>query len=155
MKKFDFFRQFRDAVIIINKKNEIVFTNHTFKRWFKNIGNLKKFSHNTNFDICPLDSENIEIYSPIYHAIASKEDFFARISFQSELNNVFYYDMQAIKKGNYTIIFFTDVSAQSSLDNIYKQNDKLKEELKILKTENEDLQKLNKKPKSKPVKLHL
>ena len=68
--------------------------------------NLKKFSHNTNFDICPLNSENVEIYSPIYHAIISKEDFFARISFQSELNQIFYYDLQTVKKGNYRDVMF-------------------------------------------------
>ncbi len=155
MKKFDFFRQFRDAVIIINKKNEVVFRNHTFKRWFKNFDNLKKFSHNTNFDICPLDSENVEIYSPIYHALISKEDFFARISFQSELNQIFYYDLQAIKKGNYTIIFFTDVSAQNSLENIYKQNDNLRKQIEILKEENEDLQKIKQKAQSQAVRIAL
>jgi len=153
MKKFDFFRQFRDAVIILNKKNDIVYRNHTFKRWFQNLENLKKFSHNTNFDICPLDSENIEIYSPIYHALISEQNFFARISYQSELNRVFYYDMQAIKKGNYTIIFFTDVSAQNSLDDINEQNKKLAKQLEILKSENEDLQKIKQKAQNQAVRI--
>ena len=153
MKKFDFFRQFRDAVIILNKKNDIVYRNHTFKRWFQNLENLKKFSHNTNFDICPLDSENIEIYSPIYHALISEQNFFARISYQSELNRVFYYDMQAIKKGNYTIIFFTDVSAQNSLDDINELNKKLAKQLEILKSENEDLQKIKQKAQNQAVRI--
>jgi len=125
MKKFDIFRQFRDAVIIINKKHEVVYRNHTFKRWFNDFTNLKKLSHNSSFDICPLNSENIEIYSPIYHAAISKEDFYARISYQTELNRIFYYDLTAIKKGNYTIIFFSDVSAQNRLNNIYKENEKI------------------------------
>lgn len=153
MRKFDFFRQFRDAVIIINRKNEVVFFNHTFKRWFNNFENIRKFSHNTSFDICPLDSENIEIYSPIYHAVISKEDFFARISFQAELNNVYYYDMQAIKKGNYTIIFFTDVSAQSSLENINNENQKLQKQLNMLKEENEDLQNIKQKAQTQAVRI--
>ena len=152
MKKFDFFRQFRDAVIIINKKQEVVFRNHTFKRWFKNFTNLKKFSHNTSFEICPLDSENIEIYSPIYNAIISKEDFFARISYQAE-NNIYYYDLQAVKKGNYTIIFLTDVSAQNSLDNIYKQNKKLQGKIEQLEEENEDLQKIKEKAQSQAIRI--
>ena len=155
MKKFDFFRQFRDAVIIINKKNEVVFRNHTFKRWFENFDNLKKFSHNTNFDICPLNSENIEIYSPIYHAITSKQDFFARISYQSDLNKVFYYDMQAVKKGNYTIIFLTDVSAQNSLKNINIQNENLKKQIKNLTDENEDLQKIKQKAQNQAIRIAL
>ncbi len=154
MKKFDFFRQFRDAVLITNKNNEVVYRNHTFKRWFKDFSNLKKFSHNSSFDICPLNSENIEIYSPIYHAVNSKEDFFARISFQSEIN-IYYYDMQAVKKGNYTIIFFTDVSAQNRLGNINKENEKLRLKINELLHENEDLQKIKQKAQSQAVRIAL
>ena len=155
MRKFDFFRQFRDAVLILNKKQEVVYRNHTFKRWFKDFTNLKKLSHNTGFDICPLDSENIEIYSPVYHAIISKENFFARISYQSELNRIFYYDLQAIKKGNYTIIFFTDVSAQNKLKDVYNENEKLKEKYEKLLEENEDLQKIKQKAQSQAIRIAL
>ena len=155
MKKFDFFRQFRDAVIILNKKHEVVYRNHTFKRWFKDSTNIKKLSHNSSFDICPLNSENIEIYSPIYHAVTSKEDFFARISYQSELNRIYYYDLQAVKKGNYTIIFFTDVSAQNKLDDVYEENKKLKEKINSLLEENEDLQKIKQKAQSQAIRIAL
>lgn len=155
MKKFDFFRQFRDAVIIVNKKYEVVYRNHTFKRWFKDFTNIRKLSHNTSFDICPLASDNIEVYSPIYHAVNAKENFFAHISYQSNLNRVFYYDLTAIKKGNYTIIFFTDVSAQNKLDDIYKKNEKLKEKYNLLLEENEDLQKIKQKAQSQAIRIAL
>lgn len=154
MKKFDIFRQFRDAVIILNRKQEVVYRNHTFKRWFKDFTNIKKLSYHSSFDICPLNSENIEIYSPIYHAVISKENFFARISYQSELNRIFYYDLQAVKKGNYTIIFFTDVSAQNKLNDTAKENVKLKEQINSLIEENEDLQKLKEKPRVRQSELH-
>ncbi len=155
MKKFDFFRQFRDAVIVINKKNEIVYKNHTFKRWFGDNTPLKKLSHNSSFDICPLNSENIEIYSPIYHALISKENFFARISFQTELNRISYYDLTALKKRNYTILFFTDVSAQNKLNNIFKENEKLQEKYYKLIAENEDLQKIKQKAQNQAIKIAL
>ena len=155
MKKFYFFRQFRDAVLIINKKGDVVYRNHTFKRWFKDFSNLKKFSHNSNFDICPLNSENIEIYSPIYHAVVSIEDFFARISYQSELNRIYYYDLQAVKKGNYTIIFFTDVSAQNKLSDVNRQNEKLQEKYDKLLEENQDLQKIKQKAQSQAIRIAL
>lgn len=155
MKKFDFFRQFRDAVLVLNKKHEVVYKNHTFKRWFKDFTNIKKLSHHSSFDICPLNSENIEIYSPIYHAVVSKEDFFARISYQSELNRIYYYDLQAIKKGGYTIIFFTDVSAQNRLDDVYYENEKLKAKINELLEENEDLQKIKQKAQSQAIRIAL
>lgn len=155
MKKFDFFRQFRDAVIIVNKKLEVVYRNHTFKRWFKDFTNIQKLSHNTSFDICPLASDNIEVYSPIYHAVISKENFFAHISYQSNLNRVYYYDLTAIKKGSYTIIFFTDVSAQNKLDDIYKENEKLKTKYDLLLEENEDLQKIKQRAQSQAIRIAL
>lgn len=155
MKKFDIFRQFRDAVIILNRKQEVVYRNHTFKRWFKDFTNIKKLSYHSSFDICPLNSENIEIYSPIYHAVSSKENFFARISYQSELNRIFYYDLQAVKKGNYTIIFFTDVSAQNKLNDTSKENEKLKEKINKLVEENEDLQKIKRKAQSQAIRIAL
>lgn len=155
MKKFDFFRQFRDAVLILNKKHDVVYRNHTFKRWFKDFTDIKKLSHNSSFDICPLNSENIEIYSPIYHSVISKENFFARISYQSELNKIYYYDLTAVKKGSYTIIFFTDVSAQNKLDDINKQNIKLQERYNKLLEENEDLQKIKQKAQSQAIRIAL
>jgi len=155
MKKFDFFRQFRDAVIIINKKQEIVYKNHTFKRWFKDFTTLQKFSHNTNFDICPLNSEDINIYSPIYHAITSKTDLFARISYQSEFNKIYYYDMQAVKKGYYTIIFLTDVSAQNNLENVNVEKNKLQERIDDLTQENEVLQKIKEKAQNQAIRIAL
>lgn len=155
MKKFDFFKQFRDAVLIINNKQEVVYRNHTFKRWFKDFANLKKMIHNSGFDICPLDSENVEIYSPIYHAAISKEDFFARISYQSELNKVIYYDLQAVKKRNYTIMFFSDVSAQNKLADIDKQNKKLQEKYNKLVEENKDLQNIKQKAQNQAIKIAL
>ena len=102
-----------------------------------------------------MNSENIEIYSPIYHAVISKEDFFARISYQSELNRIFYYDLQAIKKGNYTIIFFTDVSAQNKLEGVYEENKKLKEKISELVEENDDLQKIKQKAQSQAIRIAL
>ncbi len=155
MRKFDFFRQFRDAVLILNKKYEVVYKNHTFKRWFNDFTNIKKLAHHTSFDICPINSENIEIYSPIYHAITSKENFFAHIAYQSELNKIFYYDLQSIKKGNYIILFFSDVSAQNTLRDIFKENEKLKEEISKLTFENSDLQKIKQKAQSQAIRIAL
>ena len=139
----------------MNKKHEVVYRNHTFKRWFKDFTNLKKLSHHSSFDICPLNSENIEIYSPIYHAVISKEDFFARISYQSELNRIYYYDLQAIKKGSYTIIFFTDVSAQNKLEDVYTENKRLREKISELNEENDDLQKVKQKAQSQAIRIAL
>ena len=155
MKKFDIFNQFRDAVLIVNKKGDVVYQNYTFKRWFKGFINLKKFSHNANFNICPLNSENLENYSPIWHALNSKEDFFACVSYQENSGQIYYYDLTVLKKGNYSILFFSDVSAKNLLEAEKKKNEKLQNECEQLKEENEDLQNIKQKAQSQAIRIAL
>ncbi len=155
MRKFDIFNQFRDAVIIINSKNEPVYENYTFKRWFAEFSDLKKFSHKANFDICPLNSENLENYSPIYHALNCKENFFACVSYQHSRDKILYYDLTVIKKGKYSIFFFSDVSAKTELIKEEKKNKKLIADLKKLTDENEDLQNIKQKAQSQAIRIAL
>lgn len=155
MKKFEIFNQFRDAVIIVDKNGNMVYRNYTFKRWFKDFTNLKKFSHNTNFNICPLNSENLENYSPIWHAITSKENFFACVSYQDSMNNLYYYDLMVLKKWSHSILFFSDVSASNNLEIEQKRNEKLRAECKKLQDENEDLQNIKQKAQSQAIRIAL
>lgn len=155
MKKFDIFNQFRDAVIIINKSGDMVYQNYTFKRRFKDFVDLKKFSHNTNFDICPLHSENIENYSPIWHAIHSNENFFACVSYQDSQNKLYYYDFTVLKRGLYSIMFFSDVSAKNNLEKEQLKNKTLRQQLNILKDENNDLQNIKRKAQSQAFRIAL
>ena len=111
MKKFDFFNQYRDPVIVIKDYDEVVFKNNSFCRIFNQFTDIKRFAHKINFDMCPLDSENVDLYSPIFQAITSEENFFARISYTNNAGKILYYDMTSVKRGAYTILFFTDVSS--------------------------------------------
>ncbi len=155
MKKFSFLNQFPDAVIVTNKLGDVVFQNNAFKRRFPNFSNLKKFSHNMNFDICPLNSENVEIYSPIYHALNSKEDFFALVSYEISTNNILYFYLTAIKKKKYTVIFMTDVTAENALE-VYKSRlVKLQDKYNHLEEENQDLQKIRQKAQSQAIRIAL
>lgn len=155
MKKFDIFNKFRDAVIILNGTGDAVYKNHTFKRWFPDFSDMKKFSHNTNFDFCPLDSENIENYSPVYNARISKEDFFARISYQHDKNKLQYFDLYSTKRGNYTVFFFSDISAEAELNSSLNRNKKLNEQVVILENQNNDLMKIKQKAQSQAIRIAL
>ena len=148
MKKFDIFNRFRDAVIIVNNNKEVIYKNNKFKRCFADFVDLKKFSHNANFDICPLESENVENYSPIYNSLISKEDFSARISYQNSSGKLQYYDFYATKRLKYTLMFFSDISAEAELNSVEKQNEKLKEKIKYLELQNDDLLKIKQKAQS-------
>ena len=155
MKKFDIFNKFRDAVIILNSAGDAVYKNHTFKRWFPDFSEIKKFSHNTNFDFCPLDSENVENYSPIYNAWISKEDFFARISYQNYKNRLQYFDLYSTKRGKYTVFFFSDISAEAELNSVNNMNKKLRDKILCLEEQNNDLMKIKQKAQSQAIRIAL
>lgn len=155
MKKFDFFNQYWDAVLIVNSTGEVVYKNYAFKRWFKDFADLKKFSHNMNFNICPLNSENLENYSPIWHALNSKEDFFACVSYQNDQNKFYYYDLAVQKRGRYSILFFSDVSANNNLELEKKRYKKLSDDYEKLQEEVLDLQNIKQKAQSQAIRIAL
>lgn len=155
MKKFDIFNKFRDAVIILNGAGEAVYRNHMFKRWFPDFSDIQKFSHNTNFDFCPLDSENVENYSPIYNARISGEDFFARISYQQDKNKLQYFDLYSTKRGKYTVFFLSNISAEAELNSVNNLNKKLKDRVNYLENQNNDLMKIKQKAQSQAIRIAL
>ena len=156
MKKFDFFNQYRDPVIIIRDYENVVFKNNTFCRVFTQFGDIRKFAHKMNFDFCPMDSENVDLYSPIFQAIVSKENFFARVSyFSTTLSKTIFYDLTAVKRGAYTIIFLVDVSADVLLKDNQKTQEIYKDKLLKLEEENDELQKIRQKAQTQAFKIAL
>lgn len=142
MKKFDFLNQYRDSVIVVKDYDNVVFKNNSFCRVFNQFADIKRFAHKINFEMCPLDSENVDLYSPIFQAVTSKENFFARISYTDNFGKITYYDMTSVKRGFYTILFFTDVSSQIRLEQLEAEEKKYNEKLRKLEEENEELQKI-------------
>lgn len=155
MKKFDFFKQFPTPVIVIKDYDNVVFKNNTFCRIFNQFTNIKRFAHKVTFEFCPMDSENADLYSPIFQAITSKEDFFARISYTNNSGQTFYYDMITAKRGTYTIFFFTDVSSDILLKDNEKEQQIYLEKLKKLENENDELQKIRQNAQTQAFKIAL
>lgn len=155
MKKFDFFNQYRDPVIVVRNYEDVVFKNNMFCRVFKQFGDIRKFAHKMNFDMCPMDSENVDLFSPIFQAIVSKQNFFARVFYTSSSNQVAYYDLTAVKRGAYTIIFLVDVSADVFLEDNQKESKRYKDKLTKLEEENEELQKIRQKAQSQAFRIAL
>ena len=155
MKKFDFFKQFPTPVIVIKDYDNVVFKNNTFCRIFNHFTDIKRFAHKVTFEFCPMDSENADLYSPIYQAITSKENFFARISYTNNSGQTFYYDMITAKRGTYTIFFFTDVSSDILLKDNEKEQQVYKEKLKKLESDNDELQKIRQNAQTQAFKIAL
>ena len=155
MKKFDFFNQYRDPVIVVRDYEDVVFKNNVFCRVFNQFDTLKKFAHRMNFDMCPMDSENADLYSPIFQAIVSKENFFAMVSYSSASGETVYYEMTSIKRGEYTIFFFVDVSSNIILESNIQEQKKIQDELAKLQEENDELQKIRQKAQTQAFKIAL
>lgn len=155
MEKFEFFSKFNDAVIIINEKKEVLFKNNAFKRTFKDFVTLDKFSHQLSFDICLLDGDNMETYSPIYQAIKSPENFYASVTYQNLQKEAYYYNITAIKRSRYVVIFFSDVSAQIWLKTLQKEHETLSNNYKKLYEENKNFIKIKQKAQAQAIKMVL
>ena len=136
MRKFDFFNQFTDPVIIVRDYEDVVFKNNTFRRVFSGFKNIRRFAHGMNFEMSLIDSENIDLTSPLFQAITSKENFFARIQYTDATNQNKFYDLTAVKRGLYTIIFLSDVSSQVQLSDNKKITQDYKDKLAKLEEEN-------------------
>ncbi|MBR1775731.1 hypothetical protein IJ750_01485 [bacterium] len=153
MGKFDIFNKFNTAVIVLNDNLEVVFRNNVFKREFPDFENVKKFSHKLYYEVYALDSSDVKVHSPIIQAIESEEDFSAYVLYQD--SKIKYYDMNSSKRGNYTTIILTDVSAKVSLENIRSENSELKNNIKLLGDENKILSKIKLQAQSQAMKLLL
>lgn len=155
MDKYEFFSKFNDAVLILNDKKEVLYKNNAFKRVFKDFVNLNKFSHQLNFDICTLDGDNLEVYSPIYQAVNSPQDFFAFVTYQNLQKEVSYFNITAIKRGSYVIIIFSDVSAQKKFAALEKEHELLSDKHKKLQIENKNFIKIKQKAQAQAIKMVL
>lgn len=155
MKKFDLFNQFLDPMIVVREYEEVVFKNSAFCRIFKPFCGIRKFAHQMTFEMCPVDSENVDLYSPIFQAIVSKEPFSARVSYSSGEGIFSYYDLTTMKRGQYTIIRLVDVSADVLLESNKRENDAVKIKLNKLEEENDELQKIRQKAQSQAIKIAL
>ena len=122
MEKLEFFNKFNNPVLVVNNSTmNVEYRNNAFKRYFADFTTLKKFSHKLNCDICMLDSSDWETHSPIIQAIRAKESFVTHISYQNKNNEYSYYDINAIKRRKYTIIFFTDVTASVKYEKLLEE----------------------------------
>lgn len=155
MDKFEFFSKFNDAVIVINDKKEVLYKNSAFKRTFKDFVDLHKFSHQLNFDICTLDGGDMDMYSPIYQAVSSVQNFFASVTYQNQQKEIFYYNLSAIKRNRYVVIIFNDVSAKNKMESLEKEYNIISDKYKKLQIENKNFIKIKQKAQAQAIKMVL
>ena len=155
MQKFSIFNQYRDAILVLNDRFEILFTNNVFKRTFGKTIDIRRFAHSFNFDICLLDTENIEMISPIFQAVNAHENFTTNAAFRNENSEIFYYELSTIKKQKYTILFFNNISAQIQLAESQEKVKNLEQACRNLENENDSLTKIKSDAQAQAIKIAL
>lgn len=155
MNKYEFFSKFNDAVIIMNEDREVLYKNSAFKRTFSDFVDLRKFSHQLNFDICALDGDNVEMYSPIYQAVMSPQNFFAYVSYLNINKETSYFNITAIKRNNYVVIIFNDITAKTKLESLEQDYKVLSDKYKKLDTENKNFVKIKQRAQAQAIKMVL
>ena len=155
MQKFKIFNRYNIGVLVLNNDFKIIFQNDFFKQNFGEIVDIKRFMHSFNFDICMLETENIEAVSPVFQAVNSKENFITVANFLSENSENNYYEISTIKKQNYTILFFNNVSDEYNYKNLLNNYTKLHADYENLLKENENLSKIKTDAQSQAVKIAL
>ncbi len=155
MRKFSIFNQYRNAILVLNDKFEILFTNNVFNRTFGKTIDIRRFAHRFNFDICLLDTENIELVSPIFQAVCAKENFTTSVAYRNENYENIYYELSTIKKQKYTILFLNDISAQFQLEETQEKVKKLQEACQKLESQNDSLSKIKSDAQAQAIKIAL
>ena len=155
MGKFDLFNKFSSAVVVIDEKKDVVYRNNVFKRVFPDFISLEKFSHKLNYNVCALVSNDVEVHSPVLQAIISPQDFSAHVLYQTSGSDYFYYDLNATKKGKYTIIVFTDITSKIALEKVLVRNQAHQKKIVLLEAENKNLMKVKQQAQSQAMKLLL
>ena len=161
MEKFELFNKFNNPVFVVdNETLEVKYYNNAFKRIFPDFTTLKKFSHKLNCDICLLDTSDWETHSPIIQAIRSSESFVTHVSYQDK-NDYKYYDINAIKRGRgkyhgkYTIIFFTDVTAEVKYQRLLEEKQTVDNQCKRLDEDIKSLESIKDKAQIQALKMAL
>ena len=156
MKKFEFFNQFNNPVLVINNsQRDVKYRNNAFKRAFPDFTTLKKFSHKLNSEIYLLNSDDWELHLPLIQAIRSKEDFVTHVSYQNKSNEYSFYDINALKRKDYTIVFFTDVTTNEKYEKLKIEKEFVDKKCELLDEDIKSLESIKQQSQSQALKMAL
>ncbi len=156
MKKFEFFNKFNNPVFVVDNQNlEVKYRNNAFKRVFSDFTTLKKFSHKLNWEICLIDTSDWETHSPIVQAIKSKESFVTHVVYQDKTNDYKYFDVNSVKRGKYSILFFVDVTSNIKYEQLLEEKKKLDIKCQMLDEDIKSLEAIKKQAQSQALKMAL
>ena len=153
--KFEFINNFAEAAIVLDSTGKVVFKNFRFIKIFGNIKNLERFANYFNFDICLLDTDNIQKANPISFAVSSKEIFYTLAVYQKSKELFQYFEISSFFYDGYKIILFNDVTALNNYDDLSIRFENLKKDYKKIQEENKDFLNFQQKAQNQAIKMAL
>ena len=153
--KFEFINNFAEAAIVLDSTGKVIFKNFRFIKIFGNIKNLERFANYFNFDICLLDTDNIQKANPISFAVSSKEIFYTLAVYQKSKELFQYFEISSFFYDEYKIILFNDVTALNNYDDLSIRFENLKKDYKKIQEENKDFLNFQQKAQNQAIKMAL
>lgn len=153
--KFEFINNFAEAAIVLDSTGKVVFKNFRFIKIFGNIKNLERFANYFNFDICLLDTDNIQKANPISFAVSSTENFYTSAVYQKSKELFQYFEISSFFYDGYKIILFNDVTALNNYDDLSIRFENLKKDYKKIQEENKDFLNFQQKAQNQAIKMAL
>lgn len=155
MQNIEFFDNQSSPVIVLNYQREILYINNSFKKTFGNVKKLERFSNRFFFDVCLLNTENIENHNPIMFAVNSKETFFAQTVYQTSKNEYLNFDLTSFSTAESVVLTFTNTTAINRYNNLLQDFNNLKKDYTELLAENKKYSQIQQKAQSQAIKMAL
>ena len=155
MQNIKFFDNQTTPVIVLDYNKDVVYTNNSFKKIFGNIKTLQKFARRFFFEVCLLNSENIENHNPIMFALDSKESFFAQTVYQTNKNEYLNFDIHSYVTSKLIVITFNNTTAQNRYETLLKNFESLKKDYTEILKENTKYSEIQQKAQSQAIKMAL
>ena len=155
LNNFEFLNNFSDAAIAVDSTGRVLFKNYRFLKIFGNIKNLEKFSNYFNFDICLLDTDNIQNSNPISFALSANEDFFTLAVYQKAKEIFQYFEISSFFYKDDKIILFNDITAQKNCEELTNRYENLKNEYEKVIAENKNYVNFQQKAQNQAIKMAL
>lgn len=155
MEKFKILNNVEESILVVDRKNQILFQNFACIKKFGSFANLDKIKKYFNIDICILNPDEIASISPIDLILLSKENFYAYATYQKGKDEYLHLNISALIKKDYKVIIFKDVTVDTIYQKILIDNDNLKAKYNSLLKENKKFIQLKEKAQNQAVKMSL
>lgn len=155
MENFKILNNIEDSILVVDRKNQVLFQNIASTKQFGNFANINRFKKYFNIDICILNPEEIANITPLDLLLSSEENFYTYATYQKSKDDYLHLNIYALVRKNYKIIIFKDVTVNTKYQKTLDKYDILNTKYTALSKENKKFIQLKEKAQDQAVKMSL